>query len=128
MSSGVKSVNFRFGLVAEQHCRDDSLGIAATRLMDQLRDGASKYGMSPFRRHLECGLEGKTSIVKTGVRQIQGRSTADHGFSQQEVEIQWPWPPPFLLRPVAAGNRLEFEATIEQRSWPSRPVEQGRSI
>jgi len=99
-----------------------------TRLTSQLFDCLSEKGMDPIRGNLGGRFERKTPLMQPRVGELQDGTTAHSRCREEEVEVECPGPPGFFPRPVAAGNRLELAAAIEQRPWSSRPVEQGRSV
>ncbi len=88
----------------------------------EIFDSLPEKGMDPTGGHLSGRFEGKTPFVQPRVGDLQ-TGTAAHGrCREEEVEVEGSGSQAFFPSPVAARVRLEFEATIEQRSRSGRPV------
>lgn len=52
--------------------------------------------MYPVGRHFCRWFEGKASRMEARVWKLEGRTAAHHAICEEEIEIQWPGPKPFL--------------------------------
>jgi hypothetical protein len=85
----------------------------ATSLLGQLFNRESEERVNPVGRDLRRRLEGETSLVKTGVWELEDRTAADQIVGHKEVEIQATRPPPFLQRSIPPGRCFELTASIQ---------------